>query len=163
MHRLLTAIAALLLLSIAGPILASDSTAVNIDSAAAYLTTGVRWNQGHPAGMIGITKRLGPRVTVYVGGDLEGIQRAASAQAMFQFMKIGPVFIHALLGPQAETIQPNPDAEHTLTYITGATGFLADCHLNNQLGVWTGFEYLITDANIKQWKFAIGLYAPIHL
>lgn len=163
MFRLSATIAALLVLAIACPILAADSTAVNIDSASAYLTTGVRWNQGHPAGMIGVTKRLGPRVTVYLGGDLEGIQRAASAQAMFQFLHIGPIMIHALIGPQAETIQPEPDEAHTLTYITGATGFLAEAHLNNQLGVWTGFEYLVTDANIKQWKFGIGLYAPIKL
>jgi hypothetical protein len=82
---------------------------------------------------------------------------------LIHVLYIGPVDVHAILGPQSETIQPDPDESTTITYITEATGFLFDCHPNNSIGVWTGFEYLLTGANIKQWKFGVGLYAPISL
>lgn len=163
MVKTIIIISALLILAIGAAAQDSTRTQLSMDSARAYLTAGVRWNQGHPAGVIGITKKLSNRVLLYIGGDLEGIQRAGSAQALLHILYLGPVDVHALLGPQTETVQPDPDEATTLTYITGATGFIFDYHPNNSFGLWTGFEYLITDATMKHWKFGIGLYAPISL
>jgi hypothetical protein len=163
MSKTRTVIAALLVLLITSGITAQTLPPISIDSANSFLTAGVRWNQGHPAGMIGITKKLSPRVHLYIGGDLAGIERSGSAQAMLSVGNIHGFELMAILGPQTETIQPDPDEPTTLTYLTGATGFVLTKNLNQQLGAWTGFEYLITDANIKQWKFGIGFFAPIRL
>jgi hypothetical protein len=128
-----------------------------------HWTTGIRINQGQPFGLIGVTKKLGPRVFQYAGADFGGIQRSMTTQTLVRITSPQKLELYALLGPQIETVLSDPDPQTTIDYLTGASGLLLNYNRNQNLSVWTAFTYLWTDAPIKRWKFGFGLTLPIDL
>lgn len=155
-HQTLTALLAI-------TILATTTASQTTDSASAYWTFGARINQGQLFGLLGVTKRLSSRIHQYTGADLGGIERSLTTQTAIRITKQGRWEVHGLIGPQIETIETNPTTELTVDYVTASTGALLIYQHNYTLSGFIGFQYLWTGADIKHWKFGLGLLLPIDL
>lgn len=128
-----------------------------------HFTTGIRINQGHPFGVIGITKRMSNRIYEFAGADLGGTQRSVSTYTLITITKPAKLRLFGLLGPQVETVDPNPTDDATISYLTGATGLLLNYNRNDLYTAWLAVQYLWTNADLKHWKFGIGFTFPIDL
>jgi len=133
------------------------------DSTSAYWTAGIRFNQGHPFGLLGVTKRLSTRTYQYIGADLGGVERSITTQTALRITHPAALTLHALIGPQIETISPDPTTDETIDYLTASTGAILSYHRNQSLSFFIGTQYLWSAAPIKHWKFALGLLIPIDL
>lgn len=160
-HSIIIATAILLLCAITTP--QTGHTQTEADSNGIHLTTGVRWNQAHPFGILGVTKRISSRIYQYTGFDLGGTERSVTTQTAIRLTPVRRWTLFAILGPQAETIEPEPDADQTITYLTGSTGLVLDYHRNQNLTAFAGISYLWTTADMVHWKFGFGVTLPLSL
>jgi hypothetical protein len=132
------------------------------DSLKTYWTSGIRLNQGHLVGMLGITKQISSRLAIYTGGDFGGPEYSLSGTTLLRVTPTRRFTLYAILGPQAERISPTDDPDQLVTYLTAATGALATYTIAPDVNTWFGITYLITDANLDQWKIGAGLALPLN-
>ena len=133
------------------------------DTVKTYWTSGIRLNQGHLIGMLGVTRQISSRILVYTGADLGGPEYAAYGATMLRITKPSRFTLYANLGPQIETVELNDDPDNIVTYLTAATGITGTYDITPTTTVWAGITYLITGADIRQWKIGAGLAIPLEL
>jgi hypothetical protein len=133
------------------------------DTLRTYWTSGLRLNQGHLVGMLGVTRQISSRILVYAGGDFGGHEYALTGTTMIRITDPKRFTLYGVLGPQAETVAPNPTHDQVVTYLTAATGILATYDIQQDFTTWLGVTYLITGADIRQWKIGAGIALPLEL
>jgi len=126
-----------------------------------FAVSGVHINQGITYGIFGIAKTISPKFSIFIQSELGGYSQAYSTVSIY-YMPIGPkTTLGAILGPQVELINLNPDYEETLTYLTGTSGIIIVQNISKTTGIWAGFRYLFADGNIKPLKIGAGLIVKL--
>lgn len=120
---------------------------------------GARLNNGELFGVIGSYKSLSERMALFFGGDLGADESAWSTEYMLTFRLSGKLKISALLGPQIEISETDPTDDQTITYLMASSGFILSYPVADNLSLWAGSKYLITEANLHKWKFGLGFVA----
>jgi hypothetical protein len=133
------------------------------DTLKTYWTSGIRLNQGHLIGMLGVTRQISSRILVYTGADLGGPEYAAYGATMVRITKPNRFTLYANLGPQIETIERDDDPANIVTYLTAATGVTGTYDITPTTTAWAAVTYLITGADLQQWKIGAGLAIPLEL
>lgn len=133
------------------------------DTLKTYWTSGIRLNQGHLIGMLGVTRQVSSRLLIYSGLDLGGPEYAAYGTTMLRITPPDRFTLFVNLGPQIETVELNDDPDNLITYLTAATGLTATYNITSHTALWAAVTYLITDANIRQWKIGCGVSLPLQL
>jgi hypothetical protein len=113
--------------------------------------------------MLGVTRQISSRLLLYSGADLGGPQYAAYGATMLRITKPNRFTLYANLGPQIETVEIDDNPDNIITYLTAATGITATYDITPTTTIWTAVTYLITDAEIRQWKIGAGLALPLDL
>jgi len=131
------------------------------DSGDYYAVSGIRFNNGKPFGLFGVLRRYSENFALFINSDVGGEEYSLGGAPIVYFEMSSRIFIGALIGPQLETIDENPDYEKAISYLTATTGLLIMYKFKPSAGLWAGFNYLYTDADIKPVKFGIGFIAGL--
>lgn len=126
-----------------------------------YAVSGIHVNQGITYGLFGILNQISNKFAIFTQADLGGFSQAYSTVSIY-YIPIGTnLTLGAILGPQVELINENPDYEETITYLTGTSGLIIVQNISKTTGIWAGFRYLFSDSNIKPLKIGAGLIVKL--
>jgi len=122
-----------------------------------YAISGILSNNGKPFGVFGYAYRASPTLSYFVQSEIGGDDQAFGGTPVLTFRISGRIIIGAMLGPQVEIVQENPDFEEAIMYLGATTGIIAIYEVNDRTAIWAGIRYLEIDADIKPLKIGVGL------
>jgi hypothetical protein len=126
-----------------------------------FAVSGFHINQGLTYGLFGIATQLSNKLAIFTAADFGGYSQAYSSISIYYIPLSTRLTLGAILGPQIEIIDPNPDYETAITYFTGATGLILIQKINTSSGIWAGFRYLFANERVKPLKFGAGLLVKL--
>lgn len=122
-----------------------------------YAVSGILVNNGKPFGVFGYAYRASPSLSYFVQSEMGGDDQAFGAAPILTFRISDRLTVGALIGPQVEIIQENPDFEEAVSYLGATTGIIGIYEISDRTGLWLGIRYLMIDADLKPFKIGIGL------
>lgn len=126
-----------------------------------YAISGILINNGKPFGVFGYAYRASPNLSYFVQSEIGGDEQAFGGAPILTFRISNRLSLGALLGPQVEIVQENPDFQEAVSYLGATTGILGIYEINDRTGIWIGIRYLMIDADLKPFKIGVGLIIAI--
>ena len=87
---------------------------------------------------------------------------AGTSLTMIRFPISDRVKAFALIGPNIEVVELDPDPQLLSTYLMASTGFGASVRITDAASIWAAYQYLATDAPISSHKIGAGLNLSLH-